>query len=71
MLTAQSPINSLRGPRSPERSDAVDIGIVMNTMRDPGGVPAHPVLFQGLMILTWILHIAFVHLTLGAAALAI
>ena len=49
----------------------MDIGIVMNTMRDPGGVPAHPVLFQGLMILTWILHIAFVHLTLGAAALAI
>jgi len=49
----------------------VDIGTVMNAMRDPAGVPAHPVLFQGLMVLTWILHIAFVHLTLGAAALAI
>lgn len=49
----------------------MDIGIVMNTMRDPAGVPAHPVLFQGLMILTWVLHIAFVHLALGAAGLAI
>lgn len=49
----------------------MDIGTVMNTMRDPAGVPAHPVLFQGLMILTWVLHIAFVHLTLGTAGLAI
>ena len=49
----------------------MDIGTVMNTLRDPAGVPAHPVLFQGLMIVTWILHIAFVHLTLGAASLAI
>jgi hypothetical protein len=49
----------------------MDIGIVMNTMRDPAGVPAHPVLFQVLMILTWVLHIAFVHLTLGSAGLAI
>lgn len=49
----------------------MDIGTVMNTMRDPAGVPAHPVLFQGLMVLTWIFHIAFVHLTLGAAGLSI
>jgi hypothetical protein len=49
----------------------MDIGLVMNTMRDPAGVPAHPVLFQGLMIFTWVFHIAFVHLTLGAATLAI
>ncbi|MDM7456774.1 MAG: hypothetical protein P3W97_005865 [Tepidimonas sp.] len=49
----------------------MDIGTVMNTMRDPAGVPAHPVLFQGLMVITWVLHIAFVHLTLGAAGLAI
>ncbi|MDG4596381.1 MAG: hypothetical protein P9F75_11950 [Candidatus Contendobacter sp.] len=49
----------------------MDIGFVMNTMRDPAGVPAHPVLFQGLMVFTWVFHIAFVQLTLGAAALAI
>lgn len=49
----------------------MDMGTIMNTMRDPAGIPSHPVLFQVLMIFTWILHIAFVHLTLGAAALAI
>lgn len=49
----------------------MDMGLVMNTMRDPAGVPAHPVLFQGLMIFTWIFHIAFVHLTLGSAGLAL
>ena len=49
----------------------MDIGTVLNTMRDPAGVPAHPVLFQGLMVFTWIFHIAFVHITLGAAGLAI
>lgn len=49
----------------------MDIGTVMNTMRDPAGVPAHPVLFQVLMVLTWVPHIAFVNLTLGAAGLSI
>ena len=49
----------------------MDIGTVMNVMRDPAGVPAHPVLFEALMVFTWILHIAFVHLTLGSAGLAI
>lgn len=49
----------------------MDIGAVMNAMRDPAGVPAHPLLFQALMVATWILHVAFVNLTLGAAGLAI
>jgi hypothetical protein len=49
----------------------MDIGLVMNTMRDPAGVPAHPVVFQILMVFTWVLHIAFVHLALGSAGLAI
>lgn len=49
----------------------MDIGTVLNTMRDPAGVPAHPVLFQALMVITWVLHIAFVHLTLGCAGLSI
>ncbi|WP_028218693.1 hypothetical protein [Paraburkholderia oxyphila] len=49
----------------------MDIGTVMNTMRDPAGVPAQPVVFQILMVVTWVLHIAFVHLALGAAGLAI
>lgn len=49
----------------------MDIGLVMNTMRDSSGIPSHPVIFQILMVLTWIFHIAFVHLTLGAGAMAI
>lgn len=49
----------------------MDIGAVMNTMRDPAGVPAQPVVFQTLMVLTWVAHIAFVHLALGSAGLAI
>lgn len=49
----------------------MDISLVMNAMRDASGVPAHPVIFQLLMVFTWIFHIAFVHLTLGAGAMAI
>jgi hypothetical protein len=49
----------------------MDIGLLMNTMRDSAGLPAHPSIFQALMLLTWMFHIAFVHLTLGAAGLAI
>ncbi|WP_321845069.1 hypothetical protein [Paraburkholderia bannensis] len=49
----------------------MDIGAVMNTMRDPAGVPAQPVVFQILMVTTWVGHIAFVHLALGSAGLAI
>jgi hypothetical protein len=49
----------------------MEIGAIMNAMRDPAGVPAPPALFQFLMVLTWTLHIAFVFLTLGAASLSI
>jgi hypothetical protein len=50
---------------------ATDLGLLMNTLRDPAGLPAHPAVFQSLMLLTWIFHIAFVLLTLGAAGVAI
>lgn len=49
----------------------MDIASAMQALRDQAGVPAVPALFQVLMILTWALHIAFVTLTLGAAALSI
>ncbi|MEG6510254.1 hypothetical protein V6C03_14885 [Methyloligella sp. 2.7D] len=49
----------------------MDIGTVMNTMRDPAGIPAPVELFRILMIATWVFHIAFVVLALGAASLAI
>ncbi|MFY9779865.1 MAG: hypothetical protein WAJ85_05060 [Candidatus Baltobacteraceae bacterium] len=44
---------------------------VLNTLRDPAGIPAHPVIFEVLLVLTWVVHIAFVMLALGAAGLAI
>ncbi|CAG9200670.1 conserved membrane hypothetical protein [Paraburkholderia tropica] len=43
----------------------------MDAMRDPAGIPAPPFVFQALMVITWALHIAFVHLSMGAAGLAI
>lgn len=49
----------------------MDVGTLMNTMRDPAGIPTHPVVFQVLMIFTWIFHIAFVNMTFGTAGLAI
>ncbi|KOR32097.1 hypothetical protein TI05_09425 [Achromatium sp. WMS3] len=49
----------------------MDIGSAMNAMRDVAGLPAHPIIFQILMIFTWIFHIAFVHIALGAAGVAI
>ncbi|CUV65002.1 conserved membrane hypothetical protein [Sulfurovum sp. enrichment culture clone C5] len=43
----------------------------INLMRDPAGVPFFPVVFQGLYILTWALHAAFVLLALGALGLSL
>lgn len=40
-------------------------------LRDPAGVPFYPVVFQGLYILTWALHAAFVFLSLGALGLSL
>lgn len=49
----------------------MDTGLLLNTMRDPAGIPAVPAAFQALAVFTWIFHIAFVHLALGTATLAI
>ena len=49
----------------------MDIGSVMHAMRDQAGIPAIPALFQLLMVITWVFHIAFVNLTLGTAALSV
>jgi len=43
----------------------------INLMRDPAGVPFFPVVFQGLYILTWALHAAFVLLAIGALGLSV
>ncbi len=44
---------------------------MLYALRDPLGVPAHPVIFLVLAVLTWALHIAAVHVLLGSSALAI
>ena len=49
----------------------MDMGLVLNTLRDPAGVPFYPIVFQALYILTWALHIAFVLLTLGGMVVSI
>ena len=49
----------------------MDVAAALQAMRDPAGVPASPLLFQGLMVASWVAHIAFVHLALGASLLAI
>jgi hypothetical protein len=40
-------------------------------LRDPAGVPFYPIVFQGLYVLTWALHAAFVLLALGAMGLSL
>jgi hypothetical protein len=49
----------------------MDMSHVLHVMRDPAGIPAPPELFQVLMVLTWVFHIAFVHIAMGSSALAI
>ncbi|GAB4389806.1 MAG: hypothetical protein Kow0025_17500 [Thermodesulfovibrionales bacterium] len=49
----------------------MEVSAMINAMRDPMGVPMYPVVFQLLMVLTFVLHILFVNLTVGAALLAV
>lgn len=49
----------------------MDMTLVLNSLRDPAGVPFYPIVFQALYILTWALHIAFVLLTLGGMVVSI
>ncbi|MGC9457839.1 MAG: hypothetical protein ACP5DC_10005 [Halothiobacillaceae bacterium] len=44
---------------------------MLYALRDPMGVPSHPILFLVLGVLTWALHIAAVHVMLGSSSLAI
>lgn len=49
----------------------METSAMLQTLRDPMGVPFYPAVFQGLMVLTFALHILFVNLSLGALGLAI
>lgn len=44
---------------------------MLYALRDPLGIPAHPLIFLVLGVLTWALHIVAVHVLLGSSALAI
>ncbi len=44
---------------------------MLQALRDPAGVPSHPVIFLVLGVLTWALHIAAVQVMLGASALTL
>ena len=44
---------------------------LLNTLRDPAGVPFYPVVFQALYVLTWALHAAFVLLAIGSITLSL
>lgn len=44
---------------------------MLYALRDPLGIPAHPVIFLVLGVLTWALHIVAVHVLLGSSVLAI
>ncbi len=44
---------------------------MLYALRDPAGVPAHPIIFLVLGVLTWALHIAAVQVMLGASALTL
>jgi len=44
---------------------------MMYALRNPAGVPFYPIVFVGLGVLTFALHIFFVQLMLGTAALTL
>jgi len=48
----------------------MDTNLMVQALQDPMGVPFYPVVFQGLGILTFALHLFFVNLVLGGALLA-
>lgn len=47
--------------------DAATTATMLQTMQDQAGIPSHPLIFQILMVFTWIPHILFVNISLGAA----
>lgn len=49
----------------------MEIAKIIETLRDPMGVPFYPIIFQFLMVLTFALHILFVNFTLGTSFISI
>jgi hypothetical protein len=51
--------------------DAATTAAMLHTIQDPTGIPSHPLIFQVLMVLTWVPHILFVNISLGAALMGL
>lgn len=49
----------------------MEAGLLLQNMRDPLGVPFYPLVFQGLGVVTFALHIVFVNLVVGGTLVAI
>ncbi|PLY01528.1 MAG: hypothetical protein C0624_10270 [Desulfuromonas sp.] len=49
----------------------MDMSVFINSLRDPMGLPFYPVVFQGLMVLTFALHIVMINLVVGSLLLAL
>lgn len=43
----------------------------LEALRSPVGVPSHPVIFLGLGVLTWALHILAIHVVVGSLAISL
>lgn len=49
----------------------MDVGQMLQMMRDPLGAPLAPGIFQILLVVTWVIHIFFVTLALGSSAFSL
>ncbi|MGQ9619231.1 MAG: hypothetical protein ACUVUG_09770 [Candidatus Aminicenantia bacterium] len=49
----------------------MEVTKIIESLRDPMGIPFYPILFQFLMVLTFAIHILFVNFTLGTSFLSI
>ncbi|MEF3169452.1 MAG: hypothetical protein K6360_09045 [Deltaproteobacteria bacterium] len=49
----------------------MEIAEFLQAMRDPSGIPFHPLVFQILMVLTFALHIMFVNFVVGGAFISL
>lgn len=49
----------------------MEVAKIIESLRDPMGIPFYPIVFQFLMVLTFTLHILFVNFTLGTSFLSI
>ncbi len=51
--------------------DTATTAAMLHSLQDPTGIPSNPLIFQALMVLTWVPHIVMVNISLGAALLGL